>query len=203
MSVGFNSDVSVGENVCHVQTENHGHPQCRIETLVYNRGRILHRRNSSYADFAASSDYSEGALSERVEDQHRSVIEELRSGAIQIPSASSSQKAADSRGIQLRLRNATSWLTGGFATLDIEVLQRDNNQPAHGANVEAYLSGDGKAHSAKTGEDGLAQLRFPVAAAASHGAELVIRARSGDSAVDELRYVLRAKPRPKSPGAKS
>ncbi len=205
MSLGFNSDVTVGEDVCHVQTEDHGKPQCRIETLVYHRGRILHRRNSSYSDLASAAGYSENALGERVESQHRSVVEELRNGAISIPSASSRAGGATSQGIQVRLRNANSWLAGGQATLDVQVLQRADNGPVGGANIEAYLSGakEDARFRATTGADGLAQLRFAVPSLASHGAELVIRADAGASAaVDEIRFVLRAKPKTGAPEAK-
>jgi hypothetical protein len=205
MSLGFNSDVTVGEDVFHVQTENYGQPQCSIVTLVYHRGRILHRRNSAYADLIGSAEYSERTVGERVENQHRSVIEEIRRGAIRVPPSSPAGNAAASQGIQVRLRNLNSWLAGGFATLDVEVLQRGNSQPMSGANVEAYLTGAKKAHfTATTGEDGLAQLRFAVPGAASHGAELVIRANAGSAGiVDEIRYVLRAKPKSNSPEAKS
>ncbi|MGC1106652.1 MAG: hypothetical protein WA876_08950 [Candidatus Acidiferrales bacterium] len=205
MSLGFNSDVTVGEDVCHVQTEDHGRPQCRIETLVYHRGRILHRRNSSYSDLASAAEYSENALGERVQSQHRSVIEELRNGLISIPSDSSHATAAPSPGIQVRLRNANSWLAGAHATLDVQVLHRASNQPVRGANVEAYLNGaNEEAHfTAATGDDGLAQLCLAAPHAGSEGSELVIRADAGaSSVVDEIRFVLRAKPKGGAPEAK-
>ncbi|HEV2304297.1 MAG TPA: hypothetical protein VGR93_02155 [Candidatus Acidoferrales bacterium] len=206
MSSGFNSDVTVGDDVFHVQTENYGQPQCSIVTLVYHRGRILHRRNSAYADLIGAAEYSEGAVGQRVENQHRSVIEEIRRGAIRVPPSPSAGNSAASQGIQVRLRNANSWLASGSATLDVEVLQRADNRPVSGANVEAYLNAaKDKAHfTATTGDDGLARMRFAVPGAASAGAELVIRAnRRGGGIVDEIRYVLRAKPKPNPPEDKS
>lgn len=204
MSSGFNSDVSVGEDVFHVQTEDYGEPQFNIVTLVYHGGRILHRRNSSYSDFVATAEFSEEALGERVEDQHRSVIEEVRSGAISVP-PSARTGSNKSHGIQVRLRNANSWLAAGQATLDVEVLNRADSSPVPDAEIEAYLSGASeKAHcKAKTRADGLAQLRFAVPNAASQGAELIIRADAGASeAIDEIRFVLRAKPKSSPPKAK-
>lgn len=201
MSVGFNSDVTVGGDVCHVQTEDHGQPQCRIETLVYHRGRILHRRNSSYSDLAGVADSSDSARGGRVENQHRSVIEELRRGAISIPTAPPAASDAASQGIQVRLRNANSWFAKGEATLDVEVLARADNQPVGEAHIEAYLSGEKEnaRFEANTGADGLAQLRFSVPKNASNGAELIIRANaSASEAVDEIRFVLRAKPKGKA-----
>lgn len=195
MSSGFNSDVAVGNDVFHVQTEDYGQPQFNIVTLVYHGGRILHRRNSSYSDFAAAPGYSEDALGDRVEDQHRSVIEEVRNGAISIPSSQHSD-SNDSHGIQVRLRNASSWLAAGQATLDVEVLHRADSSPVPDAQIEAYLSGavEQVHFKARTSRDGLAQLRFAVPAAASRGAELIIRADAGASeAIDEIRFILRAK----------
>lgn len=204
MSSGFNSDVTVGSDVFHVQTEEYGEPQFNIVTLVYHEGRILHRRNSSYSDFAATSEYSEDALGERVEDQHRSVIEEVRAGSISVPSAARSE-TDESHGIRVRLLNANSWLVAGQATLNVQVLQRSDDSPIRDAQIEAYLSGPlEKTHfKARTGLDGLAQLRFAVPNTASHGAELVIRADAGASeAIDEIRFILRAKSKTDVPKAK-
>jgi hypothetical protein len=205
MSLGFNSDVAVGDDVFHVQTENYGQPQYSIVTLVYHRGRILHRRNSSYYDLAVMAGYSDEDLGNRVEDQHRSVVEEVRSGAISAPMASSGTAKPVSQGIQVRLRNANSWLAAGQATLDVQVLHRGDSSPVSGAAIEAYLSGANKGARVKatSGVDGLAQLRFAAPNIAADGAELVIRADAGASeAVDEIRFTLRAKPKSNPPEAK-
>ncbi len=199
MSLGFNSDVPVGNDVFHVQTENYGEPQYTIVTLVYHRGRILHRRNSNYSDLIAAARLSEESVNGRVEDQHRSVIEEIRRGAISIPSGSVPLNSSGSQGIQVRLRNAGSWFSAGQASLDLEVIQRKGSTPVKGATVEAFLTGSkaGAQCEAETGTDGLARIQFAVPNAAANGAELVIRARAGESqATDEIRFVLR----PKQPG---
>lgn len=196
MSLGFNSDVPVGDVVFHVQTENYGEPQYAIVTLVYHRGRILHRRNSSYSDLTAAPGFSEESVSGRVEDQHRSVIEEIRNGEISLPHGEGATAASAEQGIQLRLRNASSWFAAGQATLDLEVIQRRDGTPVEGARVEAFLTGSkDRAHCEdKTGSDGLARIRFAVPNAAASGAELVIRADAGGSqAVDEIRFILRPK----------
>lgn len=199
MSLGFNSDVPVGSDVFHVQTENYGEPQYTIVTLVYHRGRILHRRNSNYSDLIAAAGLSEESVDGRVEEQHRSVIEEVRRGAISIPSESVPSKNSGSQGIQIRLRNAGSWFYAGQAKLDLEVVQRNGNAPVEGVKVEAFLK-DSKAGAhceAETGIDGLARIHFAVPNAAANGAEIVIRARAGESqATDEIRFILR----PKQPG---
>lgn len=199
MSLGFNSDVPVGNDVFHVQTENYGEPQYTIVTLVYHQGRILHRRNSNYSDLIAAAGFSEESLNERVEGQHRSVIEEVRRGAISFPSESEPANNSGSQGIQVRLRNAGAWFSAGQARLDLEVIQRKGNAPVEGAKVEAFLTGStARARcEAETGVDGLARIQFAVPNAAANGGELVIRARAGESqATDEIRFSLR----PKRPG---
>lgn len=204
MSSGFNSDVNVGGEVCHVQTEDHGQPDCLIETLVYHRGRIFHRRTSNYSDLVMVPGISEEALRERVQTQHRAAMDAVRDGAIAVPTAAENDVRASGDGIQLRLRNANSWLAAGRATLDVQVLRRGGSEPVPNANVEANLTGvkDEARFSAITGDDGVAELRFAMPPLGANGSELVIRAQS-ESGNDEVRYALRSKAKPAPPETKS
>ncbi len=81
MSSGFNTDVHVGGQVFHVQTEDRGPSHPVIDTAVYQHGLILHRLASGYEEFAGSAEFSADRLRERVHEQHRTVIEDLRAGA--------------------------------------------------------------------------------------------------------------------------
>lgn len=204
MSSGFNSDVNVGGEVCHVQTEDHGQPDCLIETLVYQGGRVFHRRTSNYSDLAAAPGISEEALRERVEAQHRAVIDAVRDGAIAIPAAVEGGVRASGDGIQVRVRNANSWLAAGKATLDVQVLRRGGSEPVANANVEANITGvtDEARFSATTGDDGVAELRFTMPPLGANGSELVIRAQS-EAGNDEVRYALRSKAKLAPPDVKS
>ncbi|MGH9733945.1 MAG: hypothetical protein ACRD8A_05080 [Candidatus Acidiferrales bacterium] len=82
MSSGFNTDVRVDERVYHVQTEDRGPSRPVIDTMVYQNGRVVHRRNCNYKHFVDSVEFTPEGLRERVEEQHRCVIEDLRSGAL-------------------------------------------------------------------------------------------------------------------------
>lgn len=203
MSLGFNSDVNVGKEVCHVQTEDHGQPDFLIETLVYHRGRIFHRRTSNYTDLVAVG-ISEEALLERVKAQHRAVIDAVRDGAIAAPAAAEGGSRASGDGIQVRLRNANSWLAAGKATLDVQVLRRGGSKPVASANVEASFTGvkDEARFSATTGDDGVAELRFAMPPLGADGSEMVIRAQA-QAGSDEVRYALRSKAKPAPPETKS
>ncbi|HLJ41671.1 MAG TPA: hypothetical protein VKT50_09310 [Candidatus Acidoferrales bacterium] len=203
MSSGFNSDVNVSGEVCHVQTEDHGQPECLIETLVYQRGRIFHRRTSNYSDLVAEPGISEAALLDRVKAQHRAVMDAVRDGAIAVPAGAEGGVRASGNGIQLRLRNANSWLAAGKATLDVQVLRRGGSEPVPNATVEANITGvtDEARFSASTGDDGVAELRFAMPPLGGSGSELVIRAQS-EAGNDEVRYALRSKAKPAPPETK-
>lgn len=82
MIFGFNTEVRIGTSVYHVQTEDHAGSKHLIETTVYMGGRLIHRRKNSYEDLLDSPNFSDAALRQRLEDQHRGVIDELRSGGL-------------------------------------------------------------------------------------------------------------------------
>src|ERR1700733_16023118 len=139
MSSGFNTDVHVGDQVFHVQTEDRGPSHPVIDTAVDQQGRILHRLASSYREFAQSPDFSADGLGERVEEQHRKVIGDLRAGAFAAEIEAAMELAVLTGGIKGQLLNPTSWLEGGNVSLDLEIVRRADRQPQAGAPGEAAL----------------------------------------------------------------
>src|SRR5580704_8122662 len=105
MSSGFNTDVRLGEQVFHIQTEDYGPGRSMIDTAVYQNGRVLYRRLSDYGDFALSSAFSESSLREKVERQHRAVIEDLRSGRLEADISAALKEANRAGVIQVELLN--------------------------------------------------------------------------------------------------
>jgi hypothetical protein len=202
MSSGFNTDVRLGERVYHVQTEDRGPSRPVIDTMVYQNGRVVHRRNSNYQHFADSAEFTPDGLRLRVEEQHRCVIEDLRAGALNgdsaAPSACTAQEAAPiPAGIQLQLLNPESWLTAGSVSLHVEILRRTDQQPQSAAHVEALIEGslDETRHRGTTDESGRVQICFPMPKLGKGGLALVIQAKA-QHGTDELRYVMRSNPRP-------
>jgi hypothetical protein len=201
MSFGFNSEVSVGEVLCHVQTECHDVPRAMIETLAYCRGRIIHRRTTDSSGLAGSLDSGNERLRVRAEVQHRSVMDALRSGKITIPTIENGAPSDFSGGIRVRLRNSNSWLNKGTASLEVEVIRTDNGHPVSEASVEAHLEGAQQemCFTAVTDADGLARIQFKFPPMKGDSAALVIRAtvRAGG---DEIRYALRSRQKPSPAG---
>src|SRR6266481_1397034 len=50
MLFGHNTNVKAGDTTYHVQTEDRGVAHALIDTTVYFRGRVLHRRTNNYFD---------------------------------------------------------------------------------------------------------------------------------------------------------
>ncbi len=82
MVFGHNTNIKLGPVTYHVQTEDRGVSRALIDTTVYYRGRVLHRRTNNYYDLLPLNEDSEQALRLRVEEQHRTVLEEMREGTL-------------------------------------------------------------------------------------------------------------------------
>ena len=217
MVFGHNTNIKLGGVMFHVQTEDRGEAHGLIDTTVYYQGRVLHRRTNNYYDlFPLDNDESQKALRLRVDEQHRTVLEEMRSGALQLPVPQQTEKTAPAepvsgslpavahdseresaapRRLAVELTNANSWLSGKRATLHLSVKEQ-NGQPVAGARLEAELEGcaDPVIYHGETEGDGKAQIEFEMPRITNNEAALVIRAEDR-GAKGQLRFALRVKPR--------
>lgn len=80
MITGYNTDVRHGNRVFHVQTEDKGQSNPKIETLIYVGGEILDSYRASYEDLLANPPVGETAIQERMDEQHRAVIRDIKNG---------------------------------------------------------------------------------------------------------------------------
>jgi hypothetical protein len=202
MSSGFNTDIRVGAQTFHVQTEDRGPTHLVIDTAVYQNGRVLHRRSFNYEQLAASDAPGAEALRQRVEDQHRAVIDDIRSGALDSEFAAALEQASRAAGIQVQLLNPGSWLSAGNVSLEVEILRRANGQPEPGAQVEAVIEGalQDERHSATCDDQGRVKIQFPLPPLGKGDLALVIQART-DAGKDEIRFTMRS--RVKAPSAET
>ncbi|MDR3720063.1 MAG: hypothetical protein P4L00_00560 [Candidatus Acidoferrales bacterium] len=194
MSSGFNTDVHVGDQIFHVQTEDRGPSHPVIDTAVYQHGRILHRLASDYQEFAGSTEFSADGLRERVNEQHRRIIEDLRAGVFDAEIAAALELAVRTRGIQVQLLNPTSWLAGGNVLLDVEIVRRADRQPQAGAQVEAAIEGAAQAarHAGVSDDRGRVRIEFPLPPLGKGNLALVIHAQA-DAGKDEIRFSMRSR----------
>lgn len=78
---GFNTDIEHDGVVYHVQTEDKGMKRPVIVSLVYNGGTILASKRSPYEDLLKAN-FSETALAERLNKQHRLICAAVQAGRI-------------------------------------------------------------------------------------------------------------------------
>jgi hypothetical protein len=202
MLFGHNTNVKVSEITYHVQTEDRGVTNALIDTTVYFHGRVLHRRTNNYFDLLPLNAKSEQALKQRLDDQHASVVDELRTGALHLPlpQETKSPTAAVPKVLTLVLINSKTWLAGKRATLDVSVQNRESGEAVNHARIVARIDGaaDSKEFKTETGIDGRARLEFEMPRVSGADPALVIEAMHGD-AKGHLRFQLKA--RPKVPAA--
>jgi len=203
MLFGHNTNVSVGGKTFHVQTEDLGASHALIDTAVYFRGRVLHRRTNHYSDLLPLDPGREQALKLRVDEQHRNVVEDLRSGRLSLtvpenekPVAPKAAPAVEQTAnvLHLDLLNPKTWLSGRRAFLQIAV--RDlRDKAVEGAKVIARVEGAAQPaeFSAETGPFGHAQFEFDMPRLTGGDVALVIECSKG-TARGNLRFHLRAKP---------
>ena len=79
MLPGFNTNVRHRGVLFHVQSEDSGVAHPHIITHLYHGGTILFSEKSGYAELIEASDLS-ARVRERMEMQHRKVLEQLRAG---------------------------------------------------------------------------------------------------------------------------
>src|SRR5579859_327597 len=84
MIFGHNTNLAVGEAHYHVQTEDRGTSHAFIETTVYEHGRLLHKRTIDYRNMLPLDAAKQASLKQRLDEQHRAVVEEIRSGALKL-----------------------------------------------------------------------------------------------------------------------
>lgn len=212
MIFGHNTNLKVGDTTFHVQTEDRGETHALVDTTVYYRGRVLHRRTNAYFDLLPLNEDRLQALRLRLEEQHRTVIEEIRSGDLQLAippemvartaqggaagQVGHANAAAAAGGtLLLELTNASSWLTGRHAKLQVMV-REGSGAPVKDAQVRVEIEGseNGDAIQAQTGPEGRAQIEFEMPRIAGSPAALVIHAEN-HAAKGQLRFALRTKPR--------
>ena len=217
MVFGHNTNLKLGSNTLHVQTEDRGATHALIDTTVYYQGRVLHRRTNNYHDLLPMNEENQQALKSRVDEQHRTVLEAIRSGELQLaipqPTSASTNAASDNSHqdgtnsgkppaaveqapkLVLELLNARTWLAGKQATLHV-VVKEEGGANIAGATVTAEIEGSA-GHPlllSHTGEGGQATILFEMPKLTGAEPALVIRAEV-NKVTAHLRFSLRAKPR--------
>jgi hypothetical protein len=213
MVFGHNTNLKLGAASLHVQTEDRGEAHALIDTSVYYHGRVLHRRTNNYFDLLPMSRDRELVLRQRVDEQHRAVLDEIRSGALHlaIPQEPAAPRAPEKsplsaifqplappapKKLVLDLINAKSWLSGKQAKLQI-LVREQNGTPSSGTQVRVEFEGSERRETfyARTDSHGEALLEFVLPRIVSREAAMLISGQS-PTAKGHLKFALRPKSHP-------
>ncbi len=208
MVFGHNTNLTVGDTRYHVQTEDRGAAHATIETTVYNQGRLIHKRKLEYRDWLPLDRAKEIALKQRLDEQHRAVMEELKSGALTLPASAEkpARQAAVAAGpasgpkLRLRIQNPADWLKARHASLRVRVTD-DLGNPIAKAQVVARMEGTEAPVEVGglTDGEGATTLEFDMPKFVVADPLLIVDAKWGP-VIGRLRMQLKAKP-PKVPAA--
>lgn len=80
MITGYNTDVRHGNRIFHVQTEDKGLGNPKIETLIYVGGEILDSYRGAYDDLISSGQAFEIQIQARMDEQHKAIIRDIKNG---------------------------------------------------------------------------------------------------------------------------
>jgi hypothetical protein len=217
MIYGHNSNVKVAANTFHVQTEDRGEASSLIDTTVYCQGRVLHRRTNNYSDLLPLNADRAQALKLRLDEQHAMVMEEIRSGVLQLappvvsppvvakaPAVAATSSTSNNAGVgnasgvaarlEVEILNPNAWMSGKHVPLQIQV--RENGAAVEKAKVRVEIEGSAEQtdFAGETAPNGKTQIEFDMPRLSGADAAMIIRAE-GKQAQGQLRFALRAKPR--------
>jgi len=82
MLTGYNTDFKFQGDIYHCQTEDGGHGNPFITSLMYHKGAILARRKTSYADIL-KADCLDDVVRELMMEQHKQMIRDLMQGKLE------------------------------------------------------------------------------------------------------------------------
>ncbi len=94
MVPGFNHNVMHKGRMYHIQTEDSGVKNPHIITHLFVGGNILSTKKTSYADIL-NSEHLEEVVREIMEEQHKSMLRELKRGVYDPPEEREASAAAE------------------------------------------------------------------------------------------------------------
>ena len=164
MITGYNTDIKHNERVYHLQTEDKGADNPVIESLIYMGGKIVASRQYSYAALLRSG-YSEKAVQEMLDGQHRKMMRDIRGGKFD-PEGPPSFGAgiitertfdevvlefirtqAGTEKAELVIAGAAKPVAGGLIVLELLLRSDVRNAPVAGAQVTVAAAAQGEERS--------------------------------------------------------
>jgi hypothetical protein len=81
MQFGYNQNIKYKGKVYHIQTEDGGRNNPVVTTQLFRGGAIIASRRTNYLDIMSSEEL-ESCVKDIVREQHKSIIKDLTTGAL-------------------------------------------------------------------------------------------------------------------------
>jgi hypothetical protein len=182
---GFNTDVKHAETTYHVQSEAR-QQDLLLQTLVFVKGQCVGKQTVSYAEQVSRPEFSTEAIHELLKAQHKTVLEAVQQGRMEILGSGTEVQDVGGSGLSLGWTVAP----GSEAAVPVTFRVLDCGQPATGAVVEVrgVISADGELARGVADESGAVDLRIPwIEEVVTRGAVMVQARHDGKSATRKLR----------------
>jgi len=80
MDLSLNSDLSVGSDSYHIQTEDWGDASPYIVSRIYKNGAVVKSIKTPYSDILIAPMWDKSAVGEAVQSQHSQILDLVLSG---------------------------------------------------------------------------------------------------------------------------
>ena len=220
MITGFNSDVEYEGRVFHVQTEDRGHQNPVVESLVYTAGEIITSVKSSYGDLLKSRDYNEAELARRMESQHQQLIREIMSGRFDpdgprpfgyniVTNRSLDEVALEFLAreigleqIRLEMSEPMTFVEGTEPSLTLRVIAESSDRPVGEAKVTVKLISTREKpkeiFSGTTAQDGRVDAKFQIPLMPGANTAILFQAEAAGNNAEIKQLVIKAGTAPPS-----
>jgi hypothetical protein len=218
MITGHNTDINHNGVIYHVQTEDKGKSNPVVETLVYRGGEILDARRTSYEELL-SDGYEESKIISLIEEQHRSVIGDIKGGKYETATGQTDllgEQIIDSRKsldqvileylaaedkkdrLMIEVQSSAGFTEGAQITLAICAKNSATGAALKGVKVVVKIISTIKKpltiHEGKTDRNGMAAVKFVMPEFPDGTAAMLIQAFS-DYGSDEIKVAVEKRKR--------
>lgn len=211
MITGFNTDVKHGGKVFHIQTEDKGKGNPKIETLIYVGGQILDSLRFDYAE-KISDGYDEELVTQLMEEQHRRVVRDIKTGKYddgdealedslsrktldEVVLAYLNDSAPKEEMILVLENEGQEFISGAKVHLKVTALSKEEEAPIKRVKVTVQIISMQQApamvHEGYTDAAGVMETAFSIPELPEGTFTLVIEGEHGEYAGADIKYLIK------------
>lgn len=211
MITGFNTDVKHAGKMFHIQTEDKGRNNPKIETLIYVGGQILDSVRFDYAEKIKDA-YDEALVTQLMEEQHRRVVRDIKTGKYddgdenlddglsrrtldEVVLAYLNDSAPKDEMILVLENEGQEFLSGAKVHLKVSAMKKEGRDPLGRVKVRIQIFSVDQPpaliHEGYTDATGCMETAFSIPELTEGAYTLVIDGEHGEYAGADIKYLIR------------